>query len=172
MTLQFQSTPLMRGETPISLPSISAFGFQSTPLMRGETRRLSAECSASEFQSTPLMRGETYQTATNRAHHQHFNPLPSCEGRLNSQPFPTCSPQFQSTPLMRGETPARVLSSSTRIISIHSPHARGDWYGCAVCLFCKNFNPLPSCEGRRIFSTHICHTSAFQSTPLMRGETA
>ena len=44
---------------------------------------------------------------------------------------------FQSTPLMRGETFIRRHHPQTEIISIHSPHARGDgssvvcrWSGC------------------------------------------
>ena len=57
-----------------------------------------------KFQSTPLMRGET-------------TPTTSSFGRK----------RFQSTPLMRGETFNVVISVPSTVISIHSPHARGDW---------------------------------------------
>ena len=57
------------------------------------------------------------------------------------------------------------------IISIHSPHARGDLKSSIRAGTCWDFNPLPSCEGRRQ-STNSCHgINLFQSTPLMRGET-
>ena len=56
---------------------------------------------------------------------------------------------FQSTPLMRGETRTSISHQSKPI----------------------NFNPLPSCEGRRRSGRGAGHTAGFQSTPLMRGET-
>ena len=82
------------------------------------------------------------------------------------------SETFQSTPLMRGETSARAFARSSS----------------------ANFNPLPSCEGRPrradersqhfeisihsphargdLTESHNCSPAfAFQSTPLMRGET-
>ena len=37
--------------------------------------------------------------------------------------------------------------------------------------FCSYFNPLPSCEGRRSQWSMKKLSKAFQSTPLMRGET-
>ena len=44
-----------------------------------------------------------------------------------------------------------------------------------MALSCKrklnNFNPLPSCEGRRDFVHPVAQAGVFQSTPLMRGET-
>ena len=44
-----------------------------------------------------------------------------------------CSPTFQSTPLMRGETAYGIFSSC----------------------FIVDFNPLPSCEGRRLFENLV-----------------
>ena len=145
-----------------------------------------------------------------------FNPLPSCEGRQNEdlemtvevlfQSTPLMRGEtlysnqcgfvkaFQSTPLMRGETKAALWPIRWKIISIHSPHARGDgcragrlaWAGyfnplpscegrrnaCRItCARCNNFNPLPSCEGRRRCARTTVRGQLFQSTPLMRGET-
>ena len=58
--LEFQSTPLMRGETTNALKWIVTVTFQSTPLMRGETLVLQLRYDPRNvFQSTPLMRGET-----------------------------------------------------------------------------------------------------------------
>ena len=79
----------------------------------------------------------------------YFNPLPSCEGRLETVHKLTDTIKFQSTPLMRGETIPRNASRANRLISIHSPHARGDFLRVAY----RSFSLI------------------FQSTPLMRGET-
>ncbi len=147
----------------------------------------------------------------------YFNPLPSCEGRLRRDIHFMRMCRFQSTPLMRGETFSACNPVIQLLISIHSPHARGDrnrsactphgaisihsphargdlqsLTGCR-CRSC-HFNPLPSCEGRRdglpvlspskLISIHSPHArgdrslfvarpyKSFQSTPLMRGETA
>ena len=59
----------------------------------------------STFQSTPLMRGETFWLNRCGSRFSNFNPLPSCEGRLETR----CQQGFCAHP-----------------ISIHSPHARGD----------------------------------------------
>ena len=57
--------------------------------------------------------------------------------------------RFQSAPLMRGET-RTAASSRWRIwsISIRSPHARGDDLYTWTIWWTRDFNPLPSCEGR------------------------
>ena len=141
---------------------------------------------------SPHARGDnTYRPTTARP--CHFNPLPSCEGRP-SEFIATCHTYiFQSTPLMRGETVDTVSAlASPRIsihsphargdkmtkpegltgnISIHSPHARGDAVQISIIYALSNFNPLPSCEGRRGRNGYTAHTGRFQSTPLMRGET-
>ena len=95
------------------------------------------------------MRGETRMVVCSVALVWHFNPLPSCEGRLCAACHNKEHPEFQSTPLMRGETRTRTRRSLA--------HA--------------HFNPLPSCEGRRSANCRHAMTFRFQSTPLMRGET-
>ena len=123
----FQSTPLMRGETPISLPSISAFGFQSTPLMRGETNGESHLLDKLDISiHSPHARGDpkqSYILPTDRIsiHSPHARGDEVGPDAVGGDFL------FQSTPLMRGETrpPSRRPQS-------HS-----------------YFNPLPSCEGRQ-----------------------
>ena len=96
------------------------------------------------------MRGETLSTAT----------------------IKQCIKQFQSTPLMRGETLEAAHIPVDRGISIHSPHARGDWSRFTrPHRISVDFNPLPSCEGRHSEDYERLLTKIFQSTPLMRGET-
>ena len=104
------------------------------------------------------------------------------------------SSKFQSAPLMRGETVGDVEHAHRVAISIHSPHTRGDGYSRSRSQSIKDFNPLPSYEGRPsvtmacdrslAISIHSPHTRGdvslnitvvdshlFQSTPLIRGET-
>ena len=56
---EFQSIPLMRGETRLRSVGDHPAEFQSTPLMRGETSFILSSFLFHVFQSTPLMRGET-----------------------------------------------------------------------------------------------------------------
>ena len=60
----------------------------------------------------------------------HFNPLPSCEGRPLRSETEAKQLSFQSTPLMRGETRQGRPCDLATLISIHSPHARGDACPC------------------------------------------
>ena len=123
------------------------------------------------FQSTPLMRGETLMLFRLPHPWHYFNPLPSCEGRLcrnarslrfgdfNPLPscegrryrYPSCAPchYFNPLPSCEGRRNSTWILTRTTI-SIHSPHARGDLAGWSI----------------------PCLIQPFQSTPLMRGETA
>ena len=95
---------------------------------------------------------------------------------------------------MRGATLRWLLDADMQRVSIHAPHARGDFPprsfpwprpgfnprpscegrpgastprpGPASC-----FNPRPSCEGRLARATGSTPNVMFQSTPLMRGAT-
>ena len=120
---------------------------------------------------SPHARGDDNRDSRRRRQ-KDFNPLPSCEGRRKIIANTWLSKQFQSTPLMRGETPDEQGKKATVAISIHSPHARGDIiYGRCGRVY-NDFNPLPSCEGRRyVFTQKNFLACLFQSTPLMRGET-
>ena len=117
--------------------------------MRGETQWLGSQFTATQFQSTPLMRGETNQSRYSILYKRYFNPLPSCEGRQDPKPISKRNLTFQSTPLMRGETNSAQYVLRSASISIHSPHARGDPMRSCIRPIDRDFNPLPSCEGRR-----------------------
>ena len=101
----------------------------------------------------------------------NFNPLPSCEGRLWMPSWMDVPSSFQSTPLMRGETDELPDDIRVQVISIHSPHARGDIKSRKRQGGKNDFNPLPSCEGRHAEHPNSGQSFLFQSTPLMRGET-
>ena len=120
-------SPHARGDPLSILCTFTLLPFQSTPLMRGETfaglRR--AEI-AGLFQSTPLMRGETLKSGRWTQKTGDFNPLPSCEGRpgLSSAELVDALISIHS-PHARGDLRSARSASPARI-SIHSPHARGD----------------------------------------------
>ena len=163
----------MRGETWIASHACrDLFISIHSPHARGDLYGRYIFNMVCAFQSTPLMRGETTLHHNIRMFHIYFNPLPSCEGRLAVFCLVGFDLLFQSTPLMRGETVCRTETKLDRLISIHSPHARGDAI-CNTIFPCNdNFNPLPSCEGRPYNANWSSYTLEFQSTPLMRGETA
>ena len=167
------STPLMRGETVRSANMDLTREFQSTPLIRGETRvRKPEKVPVNISIHSPHARGDMTIRRTGQSRSRYFNPLPSHEGRLCSfdkaaeldgfQSTPLIRGEtrkstsgmpeamvFQSTPLMRGETSVRTCvcralifqstplrrgetaqnggTAAGRGISIHSPHARGDY---------------------------------------------
>ena len=101
----FQSTPLMRGETEVETLLNPNYPISiHSPHARGDTIECKSSACWLVFQSTPLMRGETIGIQDNFLMLTHFNPLPSCEGRLQL---------FLGLPYKP-------------FISIHSPHARGD----------------------------------------------
>ena len=123
---EFQSTPLMRGETlQLSDRMHGRRKFQSTPLMRGETCPFISPRLIRIFQSTPLMRGETVGTDDHGVFYAHFNPLPSCEGRLVQKTVVTGVSHFNPLPSCEGR-PRPPAQKNAGTISIHSPHARGD----------------------------------------------
>ena len=94
------------------------------------------------------MRGETRKGARCKKQYTDFNPLPSCEGRLQPDYGGIMDIVISiHSPHARGD---HLASSFCRnlLISIHSPHARGDYQPSAPPRPADYFNPLPSCEGR------------------------
>ena len=76
---------------------------------------------------------------------------------------------FQSTPLMRGETFPRGVYVLATNISIHSPHARGDIAPRRMRSNHRYFNPLPSCEGRRVINGDDNARGDFNPLPSCEG---
>ena len=165
--------------------------FQSTPLMRGKTLQIYPDhITAFDFNPLPSREGRR-DDRKSILDIINFNPLPSCEGRL-AEPLERIGfDKFQSTPLMRGETLARrihaytfsfqstpLMRGETRLardldprkhISIHSPHARGDHGDLSVGCHAAHFNPLPSCEGRRISALTDMQWRYFNPLPSCEG---
>ena len=125
--------------------------FNPLPSCEGRPHVSSRHKRPTNFNPLPSCEGRPRRAGTWRAE-AHFNPLPSCEGRRFCAAFFSPGKGFQSTPLMRGETGLRQHGSLAPIpfqstplmrgetatvcmrwretgISIHSPHARGDYSG-------------------------------------------
>ena len=166
-------SPHARGDPCSRCDACRSRLFQSTPLMRGETgRRPGARPPDAAFQSTPLMRGETIAPVLLPVVLVNFNPLPSCEGRHRVGGELVAASPFQSTPLMRGETAAREVDVIRLDISIHSPHARGDY---PTMMSGRTYNisiHSPHARGDTVRRALAVLVDKFQSTPLMRGETS
>ena len=176
MIMNFNPLPSCEGRPLKMLGVMTDDEFQSTPLMRGETLRAAiAWTERGYFNPLPSCEGrQADQSGGKRA--AHFNPLPSCEWRQNERhihhsghyfnPLPSCEGRpkiinpswymlgFQSTPFMRGETTIDKLLPRHKPISIHSPHARGDAYQDGSDKTHQHFNPLPLCEGRPVLKAN------------------
>ena len=121
----FQSTPLMRGETIHTHGNIGVTLFQSTPLMRGETALpiIDRNIPCISIHS-PHARGDMLMKCV-RLCRNHFNPLPSCEGRLYHAGGETLCLYFNPLPSCEGRQTIFDMIGGN-----------------------NHFNPLPSCEGR------------------------
>ena len=145
----FNPLPSYEGRPVFIVPDAHVTRFQSTPLIRGETLHSSRWCCHEPISiHSPHTRGDVCQSYS-LSKTTYFNPLPSYEGRRFQAPRNRPQFPFQSTPLIRGETVADTRTKRVWIISIHSPHTRGD--------------PLRAVAVPFVFK--------FQSTPLIRGET-
>ena len=95
------------------------------------------------------MRGETACALFCEAVCSNFNPLPSCEGRPILGAYLDELKEISiHSPHARGDAHVQAIRDA-HDISIHSPHARGDVLAAYTPSEYYNFNPLPSCEGRR-----------------------
>ena len=101
-----------------------------------------------------------------------FNPLPSCEGRRRQGRAEALRRGFQSTPLVRGET-CRSKSRRKRRLFQSTPLVRGETAAAtAKRRACRDFNPLPSCEGRRSHGRCALCPTYFNPLPSCEGRPA
>ena len=191
----FQSTPLMRGETNYRLfePQTPEISIHS-PHARGDPRQSRSKTCPSHFNPLPSCEGRPAKSVRTVSDKNISIHSPHARGDKTQSAASTWKAISIHSPHARGDRLARDLDPRKHI-SIHSPHARGDSTHArragAPCAFqstplmrgetvCRaecirialHFNPLPSCEGRRISRSMRTQTILFQSTPLMRGETA
>ena len=100
---------------------------------------------------SPHARGDPMRSCI-RPIDRDFNPLPSCEGRpLTARPSSGIR-HFNPLPSCEGRQIRPRIAHNIIIISIHSPHARGDLHAYSHGNHhYQYFNPLPSCEGRLVY---------------------
>ena len=96
-----------------------------SPHTRGDGERGGARATQNHFNPLPSYEGRLIADVC-VAPDANFNPLPSYEGRQAYAERRERVRQFQSTPLIRGETNQGAYAVQRSVISIHSPHTRGD----------------------------------------------
>ena len=122
--------------------------------------------------STPLIRGETVHRRMVFARSHISIRSPHTRGDESCSPAMSMALLFQSTPLIRGETQMCAFFGARQYFN-PLPSCEGRPHKIAVRRTTPDFNPLPSYEGRRRKRSHERWLDQqFQSTPLMRGETA
>ena len=99
---------------------------QSTSLIRGKTKDGERGRNAEELQSTSLIRGKT-RTINIELYTDHFNPLPSSEGRRSAdQSKRTDADTSIHVPHPREDRHGNPECRTGRSTSIHFPHPRED----------------------------------------------
>ena len=193
--VRFQSTPLMRGETiAVLIKYEPATNFNPLPSREGRRPGMSYSLVYAFISiHSPHARGDVERAEKPHAFHISIH-SPHARGDLRRSKIRPTSPISIHSPHARGDVRCAPGWCTGYSISIHSPHARGDLSDDAHKEEVSNFNPLPSCEGRPLTarpSSGIRHFNplpscegrprappllgaacGFQSTPLMRGETA
>ena len=120
-------SPRMRGDAAdcrnLRLTEISIH----SPRMRGDVRASTSSSSSNHFNPLPSHEGRPIGMKSGSYRISHFNPLPSHEGRLD---VAFVGGQVQGisihSPRMRGDHPVEHHPAAHRQISIHSPRMRGD----------------------------------------------
>ena len=145
----FNPLPSREGRPDADKAEVICVEFQSTPLTRGETMDIcGGDLKMSGFNPLPSCEGRPPAQVEQTAAQDISIHSPHARGDRIGLPASFAS-IFQSTPLMRGETRWDSTRSAAATISIHSPHARGDERKPCRNSSIAYFNPLPSCEGRR-----------------------
>ena len=118
------------------------------PHARGDKTMSMADELSFAFQSTPLMRGATRQGYAYMEAHPISIHAPHARGDQHEPEHVDEPPPFQSTPLMRGATPSEVSHSICAYDFNPRPSCEGRRTSSATSPDSANFNPRPSCEGR------------------------
>ena len=145
----FNPLPSCEGRRkPISKRNLTNY-FNPLPSCEGRPFGMAVLSASFAFQSTPLMRGETLAYIHLLPSNQISIHSPHARGDTTGYVDVAKIPISIHSPHARGDDALSVFKF-TLPISIHSPHARGDSYMSFCCTPLRNFNPLPSCEGRLV----------------------
>ena len=124
-----------------------------------------------KFQSTPLIRGETVNSRLLCPARYYFNPLPSYEGRPDGCRIePGAALISIHSPHTRGDV-LGLRRGDIDLISIHSPLMRGETSATRFTSRMFRFQSTPLMRGETRDGVEPPKGKEFQSTPLMRGET-
>ena len=163
--------PHAEGDMGATVGSVIPTKFQSTPPMRRATVRHRQDGHQSQVSiHAPHAEGDPCGDGAEEASGR-FNPRPPCGGRLRPLVFSRFEESFQSTPPMRRATGSTASKRRTYLVSIHAPHAEGDWRTMRLSSSITCFNPRPPCGGRHAGTLRIPASEPFQSTPPMRRAT-
>ena len=122
---EFQSTHARGDAVFDAIVALIGISIHS-PLTRGDASRSDRRaCRRPISIHSPHTRGDC-PSPCRPSRRTYFNPLPSREGRHLGIDIDKAVREFQSSPLMRGETHPTSFPLVGDVISIHSPHTRGD----------------------------------------------
>ena len=170
-----QSTPHMRGATgPTQALSFYFKTLQSTPHMRGATGPTQAlSFYFKTLQSTPHMRGATGHQYAALLSLGHFNPRPTCVGRLSSAATRGLLLYTSiHAPHAWGDFNGQFAAIIEEDTSIHAPHAWGDnnQQSNGIIKYTTSIH-APHAWGDALLTTLATALCTLQSTPHMRGAT-
>ena len=150
-TMLFQSTPLMRGETDYSEGVKTEVSISiHSPHARGDGKRLIlVDDSIVISIHSPHARGDNGLNSVLASSLISIH-SPHARGDTATITISKGIKPFQSTPLMRGET-----ASGRPCVALH-----------------RDFNPLPSCEGRQKINRRSANTGHFNPLPSCEGRPA
>ena len=161
----------MRGETFNCSASSFSTLFQSTPLMRGETPQHARDRRGGRISiHSPHARGDLWEADCPRVVVISIH-SPHARGDRVLDVAGVCFNSISiHSPHARGDPHGATRASEWKI-SIHSPHARGDDESNSFSAREKSFQSTPLMRGETPQLACLKSTRRFQSTPLMRGET-
>ena len=148
-------SPHARGDASITDSYMRLCISIHSPHARGDGICPARHTHAKNFNPLPSCEGRPSRLLARRCP-TDFNPLPSCEGRLKLKMSGSQTKNFNPLPSCEGRRRRTAVCGLLRLISIHSPHARGDLRRHLPDAGGQHFNPLPSCEGRHILFTGAC----------------
>ncbi len=143
--------------------------FQSTPPTRGATAAGGGACVTRGFNPRPPRGGRRYRPSLRQSAHR-FNPRPPRGGRQRVWADGLKSDGFQSTPPTRGATKPAQPSQPRSAVSIHAPHAGGDFWRCWHGERSEVSIHAPHAGGDAMRNSKP-RGLLFQSTPPTRGAT-
>ena len=162
-------SPHARGDRRTESSCRRCHNFNPLPSYEGRRQSSIIRQPIVKFQSTPLMRGETGRPKSCLSKTHISIHSPHARGDQWNPELYTKVVKFQSTPLMRGETRTWLRSGAADAFQ-STPLMRGETFEMGLSFsLTSNFNPLPSCEGRRWVVSPAQDGTDFNPLPSCEG---